>query len=89
MVAVANINMTDIARQKRLVTNLASDKLTPRHTVGQAVDHYRREMRLPGEGLQWSAFSRGVKLDGKLLLQDLPDEDTDWTVMPEVSAGAA
>lgn len=89
MVAAANINMTDIARQKRLVTNLKSDGLTPRHTVGQAVDFYRREMRLPGEGLQWSAFSRGVKLNNNLLLEDLPDEDAEWTVMPEVSAGAA
>lgn len=89
MVAAANINMTDIARQKRLVTNLDSGGLTPGHTVGQAVDYYRTEMRLPGEGLQWAAFSRGVKLDHKRLLQDLPDEDTEWTVMPEVSAGAA
>jgi hypothetical protein len=89
MVAATKLKMTDIARQKRLETGLDATELTPRHSVGQAVDFYLRRMRIPGEGLQWAAFSRGVKLDQKTLLEDLPDEDTDWTVMPEVSAGAA
>lgn len=89
MVAATKLKMTDIARQKRLETGLDDSDLSPRHSVGQAVDVYLKRMRIPGEGLRWSAFSRGVKLDSKQLLEDLPDEDADWTVMPEVSAGAA
>ena len=86
---IATIRMNDIARQKPLQTDLDSGELTPRSTVGQAIGHYRREMRIPGDDLQWTAYSRGVRLDGKLLLQDLPEEDNEWMVMPEVSAGAA
>ena len=88
MVASAKLQISDISRQKRFESGLDGD-LTPRHTVGQAVDHYLHRMRIPGDGLQWSAFSRGVKLDSKQRLEQLPDEDVEWTVMPEVSAGAA
>ena len=88
MVAATRLRMTDISRQKRLETGLDGD-LTPRHTVGQAVDHYLQRMRIPGDGLRWSAFSRGVKLDSKQSIADIPEADTEWTVMPEVSAGAA
>jgi hypothetical protein len=88
MVAATKLRMTDISRQKRLDAGLDGE-LSPRHTVGQAVDHYLQRMRIPGEGLRWSAYSRGLKLDSKQTLEDLSEADTDWTVMPEVSAGAA
>ena len=88
MVAATRLRMTDISRQKRLEAGLDGD-LTPRHTVGQAVDHYLHRMRIPGDGLRWSAFSRGVKLDSKQSIEDLGETDAEWTVMPEVSAGAA
>jgi hypothetical protein len=87
MVAATKLRMTDISRQKRLDARLDED-LTPRHTVGQAVDHYLQRMRIPGEGLRWAAFSRGLKLDNKQPLDELTEADTEWTVMPEVSAGA-
>lgn len=87
MVAATRLTMTDISRQKRLETDLGDDLLNPRHTVGQAVDKYVNRMRIPGDGLRWAAFSRGVKLDNKQTLESLAEEDSDWTVMPEVSAG--
>jgi hypothetical protein len=88
MVTATKLRMTDISRQKRLDAGLDGD-LTPRHTVGQAVDHYLQRMRIPGEGLRWAAYSRGLKLDSKAPLEELTDADTDWMVMPEVSAGGA
>ena len=89
MSTTTKLRMNDIARQKRLETGLDGSDLSPHHSVGQVVDFYLKRMRISGEGLRWSAFSRGVKLDNKQLLEDLPDEDVEWTVMPEVSAGAA
>ena len=87
MVAATKLRMTDISRQKRYETELDGE-LTPRHTVGQAVDVYLQRMRIPGEGLRWSAFSRGVKLDNKQTLDELTETDTEWSILPEVSAGA-
>ncbi|MGD9856133.1 MAG: hypothetical protein AB7U20_14410, partial [Planctomycetaceae bacterium] len=86
MVASTRLNLTDISRQKRLDAGLDGEDLTPRHTVGQVIDFFLKRTRIPGEGLRWSAFSRGVKLDGKQMLEGLPDADSDWMVMPEVSA---
>ena len=87
MVAATHLRMTDISRQKRFETDL-DEELTPRHTVGQAVDVYLDRMRIPGEGLRWSAFNRGVKLDNKQTLEDLNEDQSEWVVIPEVSAGA-
>jgi hypothetical protein len=87
MVAATKLRMTDISRQKRYETELNGD-LTPRHTVGQAVDVYLQRMRIPAEGLRWSAFARGVKLDNKQTLDELSETDTEWSILPEVSAGA-
>ncbi len=86
MVAATRLKMTDISKQKRFETDL-SGRITPRHTVGQTVDEYVQHMRIPGDGLRWGAFARGVKLDNKQTLDELTEADTDWTVMPEVSAG--
>lgn len=82
------IRMHDITGQRRFETDL-SDGLTRRHTVGQALDHYLDRMQIPPNDLRWNAFARGVRLDNKLVIDDLPDADVenDWTVMPEVSAG--
>jgi hypothetical protein len=87
MVAATRVSMADISRQKRLDTDLRGN-LTPRHTVGQAIQHYLERMNIPNNGLRWTAFSRGVKLDNKQPLEEVPAADTAWTVMPEVSAGS-
>ncbi|HUG92074.1 MAG TPA: hypothetical protein VML55_14640 [Planctomycetaceae bacterium] len=87
MVAATRLRMSDISRQKRFETGLDGE-LTPRHSVGQAVEFYLDRMRLPPNELRWSAFARGVKLDSKQLLEELEETDAEWTVMPEVSAGA-
>lgn len=85
--ATRSITMSDLSRQKRLRAELGVDGLTRRHTIGQAVEHYLDRMSIRNHGLRWSAFSRGVKLDNKAELGDLADTDSEWTVMPEVSAG--
>lgn len=86
MVAPTTLHMSDLSRQRRFETQVG-DRLAPDHSVGHAVDYYLERMRIPDNGLRWTAFSRGVKLDNKQPLSDLPVEDSDWTVMPEVSAG--
>ena len=85
--ATRSITMSDLSRQKRFQTELGVDGLSRRHTVGQAVEHYLDRMNIRNNGLRWTAFSRGVKLDSKTELSDIPETDSEWTVMPEVSAG--
>ena len=85
--ATRSIAMSDLSRQKRLQADVGAAGLTRRHTVGQAVEHYIDRMNIRDHGLRWTAFSRGVKLDNKIELGDVPEADSDWTVMPEVSAG--
>lgn len=86
--ATRRISMSDLARQKRLDVELwEGGDLTPRHSVGQAVEYYRDRLRIPDHNLNWSAFSRGVMLDGKSALADLEPADDRWTIMPEVAAG--
>ena len=85
--AERSITMFDLSRQQRLDAQLDKGELTGRHTVGQAVEHYLDRMGIRDNGLRWTAFSRGVKLDNKRSINDVPDTDTNWTVMPEVSAG--
>ncbi len=87
MIATSRLELSDLSRQKRFTTTLEDD-LTPQHTVGQVVEHYLARVRIPHNGLPWTAFSRGVRLDHKNRLEDLPDVDSAWMVMPEVSAGA-
>lgn len=87
MVATSRVAMSDISQQKRFETTLDGE-LTPRHTVGQAIDMYLERMGIPPGNLRWSAFSRGLKLDNKAPLADVAEtEEVDLTVMPEVSAG--
>jgi len=87
MVAISRITMTDISRQKKLNVGLDGE-LTPAHTVGQTIEHYIDRMGIRDTDLRWSAFSRGVKLDNKSVLADVPGaEEQVWTVMPEIAAG--
>jgi hypothetical protein len=85
--ATRSITMSDLSRQKRWQAELDTDGLTRRHTVGQAVEHYLDRMSIHSHGLRWSAFSRGVKLDNKAELGEVPETDGDWMVLPEISAG--
>jgi hypothetical protein len=86
MVTASRLKMTDISRQKRFEADLDGD-LTPQHTVGQAIERFVQEKRIPGDGVRFTAISRGVKLDNKKTLGELSESEADWTVMPEVSAG--
>jgi hypothetical protein len=87
MVAANRIAMADISRQKRFEVTL-DGQLTPRHTVGQAIDLYLERMGIRNDDLRWSAFAGGVKLDNKAELSEVSDSpEVSWTVMPEVSAG--
>jgi len=87
MVTDTRLKMADLSRQKRFQTDLQGE-LTPQHTVDQAIQHYLGRMNIPDNGLRWTAFSRGVRLDNKAPLADIPENDVEWTVMPEVSAGS-
>jgi hypothetical protein len=78
--------MTDLSGQRRFESDL-SYGLSPQHTISQAVDYYLDEKRIQRNGLDFLAFSRGVRLDGKRRIADLPAEDLEMTVMPEVAAG--
>jgi hypothetical protein len=87
MVATSRIAMTDISRQKRFEVTL-DGQLTPRHSVGQAIDLYLDRMGIRNADLRWSAFAGGVRLDNKAELAEVADApDVSWTIMPEVSAG--
>lgn len=87
MVATSVLRFTDLGRQKGFSTDLSGD-LTPGHNVEQALDHYLDEVGLPRNGHRWVAISRGRRLDKKTLLEDLPDSDSQWKVVPESTAGA-
>lgn len=89
MIATDKLRMSDLSRSFRIETDLL-DELTPAHTVEQAVEYYLERMPIPDSRSQrWAVISRGYRLDMKAVLRDLPQEDTDWSVLPEVSAGAA
>jgi hypothetical protein len=81
--------MSDLARQRRVSVRVGGDgaELTASHTVGQAIDHYLDRLQIHDRSMRWTAFSRGVMLDSKRRLQELTATETEWTVMPEVSAG--
>lgn len=86
MIASTKIRFSDLSQQKRFSTDLAGD-LTLDHDVDQAIEHFLGQSGIPGNDLPWSAFSRGVRLDKRTILRDLPEADADWTVLPTVSAG--
>ena len=80
------ITMEDLSKQKRLEVELG-DGVVPTHTVGQTIEHYLERMGIPPNGQRWTAYSRGVRMNSKHAVADLPDDRTQWTVLPEVSAG--
>ena len=86
MNATATLELTNLSRSKRLSAKLSGD-LTPHHCVHQAVEHYLASVGIRDSGQTWNAFSRGVRLDSKSQLADLPEADTDWMIIPEVTAG--
>ena len=87
MHATNTIKMTDLSRNKHFQTDLSA-VLTPAHTVGHAVEHYLDRMDIPDNGLRWTAYSRGVRLDNKQPLEQVPTKDDQWMILPEVTAGA-
>ena len=87
MIASTKVRLSDLSGQKRFSTDLDGD-LTPAHSVSQAIDLFLDRTAIPRGGRSFTAFSRGVLLDGKSRLAELPEQDTEWKVMPEVSAGA-
>jgi len=88
MTTTSMIRFSDLSQQKRFSTDL-TDELSVDHNVSQAIDHFLNEIGVPENDLKWSAYSRGVRLDKRTQLRDLPEEDADWTVLPMVSAGGA
>lgn len=87
MNAGTTVRMQDLSRQKRLEFDVGGE-LSPSHTVSQAVDHYLERMVIAGGGQRWTAYSRGVKLDEKQHLEEVPEDRREWTILPEVSAGS-
>ena len=87
MTATSTIEFTDLSQQKRLTTELDED-LTVNHNVDQAIQFFLEQSGIPDNGLQWGAFSRGVRLGNGTALADLDELDRTWTVVPTVSAGA-
>lgn len=87
MITTSRIQFSDLSQQKRFSTDLTDD-LTVDHNVDQAIEHFLDQIGIPENDLPWSAFSRGVRLDKRTRLRDLPEADSDWTVLPMVSAGS-
>ena len=88
--SMATLTMSDVSGQRRLRLDLAAaEDVSGAHNVSQAVEHYVDRMLGPEDDRagRWWAYSRGVKLDNKDRIEDLPEEDDQWLVMPEVSAG--
>ena len=86
MTSAATLNISDVSRQKKLTMDL-SDQLSPENSVEQVMDHYLTTKRIPRNGLRWVAVSRGRRLDKKLRIAELEEEDTNWRVLPEAIAG--
>ena len=83
MNATATLELTNLSRSKRLSAKLNED-LTLHHSVGQTVEHFLGSVGIRDTGKTWNAISRGVRLDSKSKLLDLPEADTDWMIIPEV-----
>jgi hypothetical protein len=88
MCSTSVIKLCDLSRRRKFETNL-SGELSPMHTVEQALERYFEATDTPPNGGRWHVSSRGVGLDLKSRLSELAEEDNEWMVIPEVSAGAA
>ncbi len=82
------IEVSDISKTRNLKMPVGGDRLSPRNTVGHAVDTYLDEVAIPADHDRWTVISRGKRLDQKALLGDIPEELSSWVVVPEVSAGS-
>ena len=87
MTATATLQVSDLSRSRSCTVELG-DTISPNHQVDQVIDHFLDQTGIPRNDLEFSAYSRGVRLDKRARLADLPDEDTEWMVVPAVSAGA-
>ena len=84
----SRLRMLDLSRQKRFEVYLDGD-ITPAHTVGQASDRFVSWAGLARAGGEvYGAYSRGKLLDSKRRIQELSEEDAEWTVTSRVAAGA-
>ena len=81
------ISMQDLSRQRRLDVDVG-DGVIPAHTVGQTIEVFLDRMGIPVTDQKWAAYAAGTRLDSKQTVADLPDARNQWTVLPEVSAGA-
>jgi hypothetical protein len=86
MMTTSRIQFSDLSQQKRFSTELNED-LSIDHNVDQAIEHFLEQIGVQENDLPWSAYSRGVRLDKRTRLRDLPEADAEWTVLPTVSAG--
>jgi hypothetical protein len=83
----ATLELADLSQSRRINVELG-EELTVDHEVDQAIDHFLHQTGVSRNDLEWSAYSRGVRLDKRSRLGDLADEDVAWTILPTVSAGA-
>lgn len=86
MTSSSTIHFSDLSQQKRLSTDLDGE-LTVNHDVEHAIGHFLDQSGIQAHDLDWSAFSRGFRLNKRTRLADLPEADERWTVVPTVSAG--
>ena len=86
MIANSTLRFSDLSQQKRYSVDLGRD-LTVEHDVDHAIEHFLDQTGIPRNDLDWSAYSRGVRLDKRSRIGDLANEDTEWTVVPKVTAG--
>jgi len=86
MIPSSTLRFQDLSQQKRFSVSLGDD-LTLGHDVDQAIALFLDQTGIPHHDLEWAAYSRGVRLDKRSRIGDLADEDTEWTVLPTVSAG--
>jgi hypothetical protein len=86
MIATSTLYISDLSQEKRYAVDLG-DELSVHHDVDQTIEHFLSQTGIPRNDLDWSASSRGVRLDKRARLADLENADTSWTVVPTVSAG--
>lgn len=87
MTPTSTLRFTDLSEDHPVRVDLGDD-LTVDHDVDQAIELYLDRSGIPRNDLEWSAYSRGVRLDKRSRLAELTDQDTDWMVVPTVSAGS-
>ena len=87
MLPTSKLRLSDLSHQRRLTLDLATD-LRPEHSVAQAVELFLYRARVPDQGTPWNVFARGRLVNLETRLADLSEEDSEMTVVAEVTAGA-